>query len=217
MKEFRTFEFKVSKAESEKDIGFIEGYASTFGNVDLGEDVVDQGAFQKTIVDKKGIFPILLDHYSTKQIGWNLKASEDSYGLRVQGEIQLVTEEAKNRYMLAKRAVELDAKMGLSIGYTTVKWEADFVNPRIRHLKEVKLWEYSMVTFPMNEMASITGAKSQWAPLFEQLQKSGYTVFQIKNALAALGLDQPDLQAATRTLEPELLHSVDNLIQAIRA
>ena len=44
--EYKTFELKLDDAEPK---GLIRGFASTFGNIDLGADVVDKGAFKKTL------------------------------------------------------------------------------------------------------------------------------------------------------------------------
>lgn len=217
-KQFKAFEFKVSEAGDDGKIGYIEGYASTFGNCDLGDDIVDKGAFKKTIKEKKGVFPILLDHNPSKPIGWNVEASEDDVGLKIKGEVQLITEEARNRYALAKRAKDLGTKMGLSIGYMTVKGEPDKERPSVRRLKELKLFEYSFVTFPMNEKATITGVKSdEWTALFEALQAKGYDLERVKNALKELGLDPVDPSAADIDTDPELLQSVDKLLARLRA
>lgn len=217
-KVFRAFEFKVKSAQENGDVGYIEGYASTFGNVDQGDDVVEKGAFAKTIKDKKGRFPILLDHNPSKAAGWNIEASEDDYGLKVKGEIYLVSDEVKQRYFMAKRAAELGTKMGLSIGYSVIKDEADFNNPRIRHLKELKLWEYSLVIFPMNEEASITGAKAQQlARLFAAVQDSGYDLNKLEQALQAAGVKTGGSAAAEMEGDPELLQSLAKLVTSIRA
>jgi HK97 family phage prohead protease len=216
-REYKVFEFKVTKAESNSKIGYIEGYASTFGNVDLGQDVVDRGAFVKTIKDNKGVFPILIDHDPSKPFGWNLDASEDNYGLKVKGEVNLITEEQQNRYQLAKRAQELGTKMGLSIGYSTIKWENDHDRPEVRHLKELKLWEYSQVTFPMNPAATITQAKAaQWTNLFARLQDHGYDEEKLVTALAKLGTDLALLPAAKKETDPEIIQSVDKLTEMLR-
>ena len=53
----------------------------------------------------------------------------------------------------------------LSIGYDAVDFYFDG-DTRIRHLKEVRLWEISVVTWAMNELAQINEAKS----LAESLQ-----------------------------------------------
>ncbi len=50
------------------DQGQFEGYASTFGNEDLGGDIVAQGAFSKTINENKSV-PILWGHSTREVIG----------------------------------------------------------------------------------------------------------------------------------------------------
>jgi uncharacterized protein len=63
------------------------------------------------------------------------------------------TSKAQEAYALMKRGV----LKGLSIGFDVVR---DTVANGIRHLHELKLYEVSVVTFPMNEMASISSVKS---------------------------------------------------------
>jgi hypothetical protein len=46
---------------------------------------------------------------------------------------------------------------GLSIGYETIQSTMD---GDIRHLTEVRLWEISCVTFPMQELAQLSGVKA---------------------------------------------------------
>ena len=216
IKSFMQFEFKVEEASEKDGIGVIKGYASTFGNVDQGLDICDRGCFSMSINDKKGIFPILLDHDVTKQIGWNVQASEDQYGLKINGEIQLITEDAKNRYALAKRAQQLGTKSGLSIGYTIIKAEPDRDNAMIRHLKELKLWEYSFVAFPMNEEASITSVKSLRKTL-DELKTHGYTEEEVKEALLKSGLlRNPKKSLPKEDESKELLRSLDEMIKTLR-
>lgn len=158
--EHKTFalEIKATDEASGGATGMIRGYASTFGNVDLGGDMVVKGAFKKTISENKSI-PILADHNPSKQIGWNIRAEEDAKGLYVEGEIDLTNPDGRIKWNLAKRAVDLGASMGLSIGFQTVKAEPMKENPLIRQLKEIKLYEYSIVTFPMNTEAMVMAAK----------------------------------------------------------
>jgi hypothetical protein len=61
--------------------------------------------------------------------------------------------QAKTAYALMKKNV----LRGLSIGYDTV---SEKVTEKVRYLKELKLWEVSLVTFPMNERALVNGVKS---------------------------------------------------------
>jgi len=168
LNKFLTVPFEIKAATEENGKGVIEGYASTFGNIDLGLDIVDKGAFAKTLQENGGKIPILADHNPSKQIGWNLEATEDNIGLKVRGELDIENNQlAKERFSLAKKAKEIGASFGLSIGYMTIKEEPDSDNPAVRRLKEVKLLEYSFVTFPMNTQAMVTAAK-HWNAGFDQ-------------------------------------------------
>jgi len=151
--ETKEFCFEVKELAEE---GEFEGYASTFGNVDLGGDKVVEGAFKKSLKRTGGKVPILADHSLRSQIGWNLSAEEDSKGLKVRGRLDLGVQTAREKWSLAKMAKEIGARMGLSIGYDPVKtgWEGE-----VRLLKEVELHEYSLVTIPMNERAGVVDVK----------------------------------------------------------
>jgi phage head maturation protease len=49
---------------------------------------------------------------------------------------------------------------GLSIGYDVPAGGAPIDDAGVRNLSELKLWEVSIVTFPMNEAATISSVKS---------------------------------------------------------
>lgn len=180
----KSFWFKADDVQSN---GIIRGYASTFGNVDYGMDVVDKGAFKKSIKESRGLWPILADHDPSKQIGFNLRAEETNDGLLVEGQLNLDLEVARDKYALAKQAMNTGARMGLSIGFSIIKAEPDRDKPMVRRLKELKMWEYSIVTFPMNPEATITNAKSLEEKAkfgLEYLSNEfGLTKQQLQNAL----------------------------------
>lgn len=208
--EYKTFEFKIDEVDEVKDEGVIEGYASTFGNMDLGFDIVEKGAFKKTLKENKGKFPILADHSPYEQIGWNEQAAEDDIGLKVKGSLVLTVQKAKERYALAKKALELKTPMGLSIGYYTVKAEPDNENRNIRRIKEVKLFEYSLVTFPMNTAAMVTAAKS-----FNAVDKVQFLLQHLKNeGISLKDLEQAlQKEAAAVDNDPmKYIQSIDRLI-----
>lgn len=205
---FKSFKFKLKQVQGD---GIIRGYASTFGNVDQGRDVVVKGAFKKTLNENKNV-PILDSHDPFKQIGINIEAEEDSKGLYVEGQINLEDPMARAKFSLVQMAQKLSAKSGLSIGYRILKDEWDRETD-VRYLKELKLFEYSLVAFPMNEEATIVEAKSRndrldWT--LKSLIESGYGPEHIKSALDKLA-------AEVRQDEPEyLLHSLDSIIKTIR-
>ena len=166
MKEYHSFEFKLNDLS---DTGRFQGYAATFGNIDLGNDVVEPGAFARSLLESGGRLPILDHHDPSRQIGWNLEAREDSKGLFVRGQLDLNVQAARERHSLMKLAAEVGGRTGLSIGFQTVRDEPDPRDFKIRHLKEVRLMEYSFVTFPMNPEAGITRTKSHPLELHESL------------------------------------------------
>ena len=164
MKEYHSYEFKLNDVS---DSGQFQGYAATFGNVDLGNDVVEPGAFEQSLRDTGGKIPILDHHNPAQQIGWNLEAREDAFGLFVRGQLDLNVQAARERHSLMKLAAQVGGRSGLSIGFQTVRDEPDAENFKIRRLQEVRLMEYSLVTFPMNPEAGVTRVKLSPPPTLQ--------------------------------------------------
>ncbi|MGE5113124.1 MAG: HK97 family phage prohead protease [Acidobacteriaceae bacterium] len=146
----RQFQFEVKSIASD---GTFTGLASTYGNVDLGNDMVMPGAFTKTLSDKRGQVPLLMGHDTSSPIGLAVLTDTPS-GLQVKGELVLEVPEAKSAYALLKKGVI----KGLSIGYDTVK---SVMDGGVRKLTELKLFEVSLTPFPMNESAVITSVKAE--------------------------------------------------------
>lgn len=147
--EQRGFKFDVKSIDEQ---GIFEGYAAVFGNEDLGGDIIEPGAFKKTLQENPRM-PILWQHNPREPIGVTLEAYEDMHGLRVRGQLNLETSRGREAYALLKQG----ALKGLSIGYDAIKevWEG-----ARRRLKEIRLWEWSLVTFPMNPLAQVTAVKA---------------------------------------------------------
>jgi HK97 family phage prohead protease len=143
------------KFTSLDDTGSFEGMLSPYGNVDLGNDVVDPGAFTKTIQEKGVTRPLLWQHDKKQPIG-QVTLVDTPDGMTVKGSLLLEVQKASEAYMLLKARII----NGLSIGYDSVK---DVVEDGVRHIKELKLWEASVVTFPMNELALISSVKDRRA------------------------------------------------------
>ncbi len=140
------FTFEIKELSSET--GTFTGFASVYGLTDLGGDVVEKGAFTKTIRENPTI-PVLWRHDAP--IGTGTLEDTDA-GLIVKGKLTLEVQAASEALALAKAG----AVKGLSIGFTTVK--SDEIDG-VRHLKEIRLWEVSMVAFPMLPAAQITNVK----------------------------------------------------------
>jgi HK97 family phage prohead protease len=133
----------------------IEGYASVFGVTDQGGDVVVAGAYGRSLARLAGegrAVKMLWQHDPAQPIGVWDEIREDGRGLRVKGRI--LTEVEKGREAAA--LIAAGAIDGLSIGYRTVTAEKNAKGQRL--LREVELWEVSLVTFPMLPEARV-GAK----------------------------------------------------------
>jgi len=206
--EFKTFELKIDGVD--QGSGLIRGFASTFGNIDLGDDVVEPGAFKKTLKESKGVFPILYNHDPSQQLGWNIRAEETEKGLYVEGKINMKDSFAAGKYGLIQDALSLKAKMGLSIGYMTIKAIPDKERPSVRRLQELKLVEYSVVTFPMNTQAMVTDAKN-----FIQVEKKAALVSEIKRLSKECNVSIKDLILALQGGAADFDSYPDHLVQSL--
>lgn len=167
----------------------FEGYLAVFGNIDSYGDVIEKGAFKRSINElkenNKTIF-ILENHggWGTSStdytpLGFFEKLEEDDYGLKVKGKL-FSNDKGKNIYTMLKEAPR--GSMGMSIGYC-VRGER-MPSPRdekgiSRFLTDVDLREGSIVTFPANDKARILDVKSEALKkreLEKVLKDNGYSV-----------------------------------------
>lgn len=136
--------------------GEFEGYLSTFGNVDRGADMVMPGAFRRTLAEKKlNQIKLLRDHDTSQVIGKWIDMAEDDRGLKVRGKLFAGMVQLATETLALMREGALDA---MSIGYRTVKAQWD-EQSGVRKLLDLDLWEGSIVTFPMNELATVDAVK----------------------------------------------------------
>lgn len=145
----KAFAFEL---KSSTDDGTFVGIASVYGNKDLQGDVVDKGAFTKTLSERGAEVPILWQHDPTMPIGLGT-LTDTPGGLKITGKLSLGTTKGRDAYELLKDGVVT----GLSIGYDVIK---KAFKDGARHLQELKLYEVSTVTFPANEDALVGAVKS---------------------------------------------------------
>ena len=146
-------EFKHLPLEWKADeAGVIEGYGSVFDVADNGNDIVAPGAFTKSLQSGRKA-RMLMQHDPHDVVGVWDEMVEDGKGLRVKGRLLTSIRRGQEAYELV-RAGAIDS---LSIGYRTVK---SMVRSGKRLITEADLWEVSLVTFPMNELARIDAVKA---------------------------------------------------------
>lgn len=169
MLKHRTVPFQVKEFKQNGNFFEFSGYASTFGNVDHGDDRVVAGAFAKTINELKSnaaekgtdaLLPILWQHDTGEPIGSFTEMKEDDHGLFVKGRLPIEDTLVSGRVIPQIRAESIQS---MSIGYSNKDSE---VVDGIRNLKEIKLWEISLVTIPMNDQARLNRAGIDAASAF---------------------------------------------------
>lgn len=139
--------------------GTFRGYASLFDRVDLGQDMVERGAFGPSLRKRgAGGVRMLFQHDPNQPIGTWEEIREDGRGLLVRGRLALEVARAREVWALMReRALD-----GLSIGYRTVRAKTE-AKSGIRRILEADLWEISVVTFPMLPEARVDRVKTAGA------------------------------------------------------
>ena len=176
----------------------FEGHGSTFGNIDLGGDIVIRGAFRRSLAQHKrdgGLPPMLWMHQPDAVPGVWSEMSEDDTGLRVKGELVDTQLGNELRTLLQRKAVR-----GLSIGYRAV--DIDFDADGNRLLKEIDLWEVSLASLAMNLQARVESVKSRLSARGEYVP----TEREIEQRLRNAGLSK----ALARRVVTTMKHDTDS-------
>ena len=199
------------------EAGEFSAYGAVFGNEDSYGDVIQRGAFKKSLKAwrAQNKWPRMLwQHDATKPIGVYTSMGEDDHGLLIQGKFALDTQQGAEAYNLLK----IGALDGFSIGFTIPKNGSIFQGDQ-RILKEIDLWEVSIVTFPANEMATLAEIKegnitmSDDTNKVEQLQKAIEDLRQINEQRFAEAVKRGD-EGASETREK--LDKCNAEIEALR-
>ena len=136
--------------------GRIQGYFSTFGNVDADKEMVMPGAFQKTLAQNSKRIKHLYQHNPLQPLAGvkngKLIMTEDKNGLFFDSTISQTS--------YGKDVIKLYADGVIdehSIGFNAVTKSE---KKNYTELNEIKLWEGSTVTWGANEMAGTSSVKS---------------------------------------------------------
>lgn len=155
---FRGIELKVHEGGEKFPGGTVEGLANAFGNVDFQNERVKPGAFRRTIKAFKATtgIPFMDNHRifsgTDAVIGRVIELKEEKAGLFFKAMFSTVTEAQAVRTKVREGVLN-----SLSIGFNVIK---DKVMPDgVRELLEIRLREISIVTFPANELATVSDVK----------------------------------------------------------
>jgi hypothetical protein len=195
------------------DDGSFEGYASVFNNKDLGNDVIKQGAFAKSIYDKKPKqIKLLYQHKTDEPIGVIDSLEEDKRGLKIKGRLAMGTQKGKEVFELMK----MGALDSMSIGYRLAPEDYKYSDKlKKRTITNLDLMEVSMVTFPMNPKAKVTKVKL-----------AGMNVRELENYLCDLGMTNSVAKQSASVLyksfnvveneQRDVVDSINRLIDKIK-
>lgn len=207
------FELKDVRAEGSDELTF-SGYASAFGNIDRGGDVVVAGAFRDTIPDflQKGF--VAWNHDWDWPIGKPVSASEDANGLFVSAKVFATTQGTDAMKLLREGVVQY-----MSIGYRATSTEhiegeavteyldngkndhltdterAKWMMWGIRVIKALELFEFSPASVPMNPNTPITNVKELLAGRPDR-RAVALALSDLKDGLIIIGDDSPHAEGA---------------------
>ena len=220
------FECKV-----DMDKNTFEGYFSIKGNIDAGNDRVMGGAFTKTFQENRKRIKGLYMHDIKKPFSKPIEIYEDSKGAYVKGSISLCSWGQDLKILMSDGIVD-----EMSFGYDTIKYDNSKENGEIiRNLRELKVWEYSPVTWGMNSDTNITNVKEldRFNNLIDELKlgrsisnRNKNSIQEAINALMALleenepldPDDIPEMESDGNTQEPEKSQKINidsNIFQSI--
>jgi HK97 family phage prohead protease len=125
--------------------GIVSGYFAMFGNKDLDGDIIERGAFTKTIQERgpkgKQLIKYLLDHDRTKSVAKINELYEDVKGLRYDAKIG--THSLGQDFM---KMIESGLINQHSFGFAIVKEMYD-EQSKANRIKEVAMMEGSAIQF----------------------------------------------------------------------
>lgn len=193
------------KFSGSRSVMAFEGYASVFGGVDSYGDTIVKGAYANTLKDRKRPVIMLYGHNPGRPIGKWTDLEEDEKGLLVKGELTPGNTDAENAYASAKHG----ALSGLSIGFRTVESEE---TDQGRLLKQIELFEISLVSMPADADANITSIKSSIESA-QSLKELGRILRDAEVPLSRAGVDA--LFSRIKSLSPSDPEEVANLKREI--
>jgi HK97 family phage prohead protease len=148
-----SFELKNLDSNQDPEFHIFEGYASTYGNVDLGDDIIMEGAFTESLKQDPNV-NILWQHKMSEPIGTSVMLFEDNIGLYVKAKLPKDDDLVRGRVMPQMKAGSIKE---MSIGFIIEDYQ---IEGEIRKILKVKLFEISLVTKAMNPKALVTGFKA---------------------------------------------------------
>lgn len=204
--DYKSLGFEV-KASDNEEMKFA-GFAST-SDLDQGGDIIVKGAWARTVAERGQKVKMLWGHKSDMMpLGKFTMIEEREAGLYVEGKISETSHGKDVMTLLRDGAID-----SMSIGY--IAKESDYRDDGVRVIKDLDLFEVSLVNFPMNEKAIITQVKNQFNPreLERVLCEAGYSNSQAKR-IASVGIKSlREADEERKTIDEQELKALADAIQ----
>lgn len=170
----------ISLEQDDEHVATFKGVLSSYGNVDLGGDIVAKGAYKQTLLHKGGKVKLFFDHfYGVKDVAGVAYLEDKEDGLHMTGVMPIKASDIRDAVVKLNFMLEHDEPLGLSIGYNAVKSSYDMNGNRILH--EIALEEASLTPFPMDTTAKIYQAKARKA-MYEAKRTNWQTIVKKSDA-----------------------------------
>ena len=136
-----------------------------FNNKDSDGDIITKGAYSKTLQENSERIAFLYQHNMNQPIGKPLSMKEDEKGLFIEAKISDSSLGQDVKTMVSEGILK-----EFSVGFIPIKED---LQKDVNYIKEIKLFEFSLVTLAANPLAKVTeykGTKSD-DNLFDEYDK----------------------------------------------
>lgn len=192
----------IELKDFDQNKGLVTFYFAAFGNRDSDNDIIEQGAYKKTIEENKARLKHFKNHNPLEVPGVVTRIEEDTQGAFATSQLAKTT---------LGRDTLIEYEAGIitehSQGFNTINEEFDTMEG-VNRIKEIRLWEVSSLThWGANENTPTVDVKSLSDPIkmFESLNyilhksqisdERGEKLNELYNELGtfikSLGEDQP--------------------------
>lgn len=174
--------FPATVTAIDEDQGIVEAIVNVFGIIDDGDDIVHSGAFTKTLSENGRRVRVLDSHNNRSAlsvVGRPVEMREVTRGelpseilqqhpeatggLYTKTQFLLNTPEGRGIFERIKAGALNEYSIGFDALDTDISKVDDPVTGKpkvVRNIRQCRLWEYSIVTFGMNQSTTTIGVKS---------------------------------------------------------
>lgn len=179
---------RVMEVKEVNETGSFEGLASVYGNVDLGADIVEPGAFKEFAFTKDRKIRIFDGHNTRLPVGKG-EVMDSHLGLVIRGQLNLKVSRARDVHELMKDGI-ID---GLSVGFDILPDGQSVREDGVRLIKAAKLWEVSVTPFPMNPLTLVSSVKEKVRQITTQRE--------FEDAMRELGFSRTKAAALSKSFK----------------